>query len=144
MKSAVHGYWQRNGEGVALLLYAVVVRKEHSLDRNIVPFYCCHSNRAMDILVTDPDTLAFLAAIHEITNREVLPARDRAIKRAEEMAAINRNVPNARTPKVSDNGKPLVCSNNNGDVSVQPPPGLSFTTLLSGNSDADGASGVPK
>lgn len=96
----------------------------------------------MENTVTDPAILAFLDAIHTITNREVLPARDRAIKRVEEMALLNRNV--NRAPKTADCGKSSVCSGNNADVPVRSASGLSFTTLLSGDADPSGNGNIPK
>jgi len=101
----------------------------------------------MDNIVTDPDLLEYLSKIYDITSRVVLPARERAIKRMEEMAALNRNgssKSDSGTPAVLHNGQPPVCSGNNCDVPVRPTSGLPFTTLLSGNVDSSSISGVPK
>jgi hypothetical protein len=142
MDHIVDRHRELNGEGVAKALHGVRRVDKQACGYNIVPFYCGHSNRAMENTVTDPAILAFLANIHTITNRDVLPAHARAVKRAEEMALLNRNV--SGTPTLGDCGKPPVCSGNNCDVPVRSAPGLSFTTLLPDNSGASGAGVLPK
>jgi len=98
----------------------------------------------MEKNVSDPDTLACLAKLHDITNRVVLPARERVIKHMEEITALNRNEPVTRTSEVLHSGQPSVCSRIDGNVPVRPAPGLSPASLLCGDADADGVSGVPK
>ena len=97
-------------------------------------------------VVTDSEVLACLEKLHDITHRVVLPARERAIKHMEEIAALNRNGAKqvAGTPEVLHSGESSVCSGNNGNVPVRPAPGMSPASFLPGDADAGGVSGLPK